>query len=125
VNTSEFSIERKNTITLSKNEIMGIDRAYDFIWNFQRDENYSLSRVDVLCLSTAYTLNIPIVTDDYAMSEVAEEYEILVFSTLKLLKLMLDEGHISMEKVKEIVEYWKYMNDLPINFLNDYEILFQ
>ena len=33
-------------------------------------------------------------------------------------------GHITLEKVKEIVAYWRYWKDKPKNMEQDYEEIF-
>jgi len=45
--------------------------------------------------------------------------------TLDLLKLMLDAGHIDMQKIDSVVAYWKYVNDAPGNLAKHYKKLFK
>ena len=47
------------------------------------------------------------------MCTVANELGIEVWSLLQLLNLMLDEGYIDLEKIKEIAQLLDYENDLP------------
>lgn len=65
-------------------------------------------------------LEIMLVTDDVNMIKTADEFDIEVIKTISLLKLMVDNKKIDKEKVKEIIEYWYYLNDLPANFHKDF-----
>ena len=47
------------------------------------------------------------------MIDLANAYNIQVMTTLELMKLMIDTDHIDMSKVKSIVQYWNYINDMP------------
>ncbi|MBN2437930.1 MAG: hypothetical protein JXL20_04945 [Deltaproteobacteria bacterium] len=71
-------------------------------------------------LAHAYILDIPIVTDDTAMLELAQDFDIRTLKTLELLKLMLDCRHIDMAMVKQITVYWNYEDDRPRSFSTDY-----
>lgn len=43
----------------------------------------------------------------------------------KLMKVMVESDHITMEKVRSIVNFWAYSDDLPNrNFRTDYEQMF-
>jgi hypothetical protein len=43
---------------------------------------------------------------------------------LSLMKLMLDNGFITKEKIKSIVSYWAYENDKPKFYKKDYKKIF-
>ena len=45
-------------------------------------------------------------------------------STLELLKLMFDEGRISMAEVQATVVMWDYLDDTPSDFINEFKRLF-
>jgi hypothetical protein len=124
VNSPEFVENRTHRLQISRPEKKEIERTYNFILDFVRDEHPDVSRVDVLCLAHAEVLKIPVVTDDAEMLEVAAAFEIKTFKTLELLKLMLDCGHIDMAKVREIASYWQYQNDKPKDFKKDYKRIF-
>ena len=58
------------------------------------------------------------------MIAVANVFGIKALKTLELMKIMYDCGHITLEKVKEIVAYWRYWKDKPKNMEQDYEEIF-
>lgn len=53
------------------------------------------------------------------MSMLALEFEIEVWSTMKLLKLMFDNDYINIDKIKEITAFWVENQDTPYNFQSD------
>jgi hypothetical protein len=61
---------------------------------------------------------------DEEMRIAAGAYDIKIFKTLELLKLMLDCRHIDIKKIREIAAYWIYLNDKPKDFHLDYKRLF-
>lgn len=120
VNQKEFRDNRSKLINLSRQDKKNIDIAYSFIW----DQNISLglgtSEVDVRALAIGYVLNIPVVTDDKDMIDLAKSLNIRVMRILPLLSLMLNSKHITLEKIKELVTYLDYTNDLPYkDFIKD------
>ena len=127
VNDKEYIENRKKRLSLSNKEKEEIETTFDFIWEFQKELSLGLSRVDIYCVATALTLEIPLVTDDQNMIKVCNEYDIKVLTTLELMKLMQDNNHITVELIKQMTEYWKYENDLPTNltkFKKDIKRLF-
>ena len=68
---------------------------------------------------------INLVTDDQDMIKTCKEFGVTVFSTLQLLRLMLDNKRIDITTVKQIVDYWKYEKDLPANFNSDFKLFFK
>lgn len=125
INEDEYLEERKNVITCSRKQKKEIDDSYDFIWRYQKDNGYSISREDIYCISSAYVLNVTLVSDDIDLIEVAKDFDIEVLSTLGLLKLMLDNNHIEKKEIVAIAEYWKYNKDIPANYNKDYKKLFK
>lgn len=119
-----YVTNRKKRLNTSKDEKQNIEINYDFIWEFQKDVGYKLSQEDIYCIATAYELNIPLATDDQNMIKTCKEFEVNVFSTLQLLKLMLDNNSIDLFLVKQIVDYWKYTKDIPANFKVEFQNLF-
>ncbi len=76
-------------------------------------------------LSTAMELGIRVVTDDQGMLDLAREYEVKTWTTLELMKSMLDAGHIDMAMVRRVVDNWVYDGDLPAKKLREpYKDLF-
>ncbi len=117
----EYIDNRKKRLQLSQQDKNEIEHTYEFIWVFQHEQEFGLSRIDIYCIATALQLGIPLVTDDEKMIQTCKEFDVVVYSTIQLLKLMLDEKFISVDKIKQITEYWKYEKDLPKNFNIDIE----
>jgi hypothetical protein len=124
VNDPEYSENRTNHLSVTNKERKEIKRAFDFIFDFARHVYPGVSKIDVLCLVHGEQLEIPVVTDDADMLEVAREYGIKTYKTLELLKLMLDCGYIDMAKTREIAAYLAYQNDTPKDFRKDFKKLF-
>ena len=124
VSQQEYRNNRKSCFSPTINQRSEINHAFFFIREFVRDNRYGVSAVDVSGLAYAYVLKMPIVTDDSEMLEVAKEFEIKTYKTLELMKLMMDDGHIKMGKIRQIVSYWAYQNDEPKSFRRDYKRLF-
>jgi len=120
----EFQNNRSKRLSLSKQQKNELPTVYEILWDYVQTELPGPSRVDVTVLSYAYILGIPVVTDDYDMIKLAEVFEITVWKTLDLLKLMLDCAHIDLKQVRRVVAYWGYVDDYPKDFTTDYRRLF-
>ena len=83
-----------------------------------------VSAVDVSVLAHASVLEIGVVTDDTDMRALGKSFGIEIMSTLALLKLMLDAGHIDYARVRQIAAYWRHERDVPAKFGPDYRRLF-
>jgi hypothetical protein len=125
VNEAEYRKNRACELIISKKERKEIEQAFDFIRNHAREAHPETSKVDISALAHAYILDIPVATDDAAMLELAQDFNIKTLKTLDLLKLMLDCGHIEMAIVKQIAAYWIYEDDRPKSFNTDYQKLFK
>ena len=79
----------------------------------EKDLGCDISLVDATALAIGFVKQRPVVTDDKDMCKVAAELGIEVWSLLQLLKLMLDEEHIDLNKIREIAQFLEYENDLP------------
>jgi len=121
VNTKEYVENRNKPINVSTKERKEIEKTFEFLLN---EPSENISKTDLKCLSYAYVLKIPIVTDDGNMLKIAKELNIKTYKTLELLKLMLDNNHTSINNVRATVSYWVYINDLPKDFKKDYKKFF-
>jgi rRNA maturation endonuclease Nob1 len=90
-----------------------VEQARSFIIQTEGDLDCNLSLVDATALAVGFVKQQPVVTDDKDMCTVANALGLEVWSLLQLLKLMLDEEHIDLEKVVEVAELLDYENDLP------------
>jgi len=124
-NEPEYVNNRKKSLYLSPEEKKSYYRTLDFILDSAKDDLENISLQDIRFLSYAYALNIPLVTDDGYLIVLAKEYNIKVYNSLELLKLMLDCKRISLEDIRNTVKYWLYIRDLPKGFKKDYKRLFK
>jgi predicted nucleic acid-binding protein len=120
----EYVKNRSHCLPVTRDQKPEISRAFDFILDYVRHVHPGVSRIDVQCLAHAEVLGVPIVTDDAEMREAANAYNIKIYSTLELLKLMLECGHVTIERIREIAGFWIYQKDQPINFRKDFKRLF-
>lgn len=82
------------------------------------------SPVDTRILATASELGLRLVTDDQDLLSLANMYGVHALTSLELMKLMLDENHITMNLVRRVVAQWVFDRDTPANFLREYQRLF-
>lgn len=126
----EYLANRKRSISLSKKQKQEIEETLDYMWEHVKEEFHQKrqkgpSKIDTTILATAAILEIRVVTDDQDMIELAEIYGIHQISSLELMKLMLVDNHITMQKIELVVAQWQYDNDTPYkNWKTEYEKLF-
>ncbi len=109
---------RSRSISLSHEQKAEVEATYDYMWEhvkeaFLRPHGKGPSPIDTRIVATALALGIAVVTDDRDMIELAKEFEVQRITSLGLMKLMLEAGHIDDEKVAQVVEQWMYENDTP------------
>lgn len=125
VNDPEYVENRKRSLQFSAANKMGIEQTFEYMWEWVKEEGLGPSKVDVKILATASEVGLTVVTDDQDMIDFADMYGIGTMRTIELLKLMVDESHIEMEKVRAVVAHWNYENDLPFRgFAVSYRKLF-
>jgi len=95
VSQKEYAGNRKKCFAPTIAQRSEINHAFFFIREFARENQFGISKVDIIGLSYVYVLKIPIVTDDKDMLQVAKEFGISTYKTLELLKLMLDSGLVT------------------------------
>lgn len=76
--------------------------------------------MDVSVLAHGSVLGIGVVTDDVDVRILGKEFGVEVITTLALLEQMLDAGHITIGKIRQIAAYWMYEGDLPADFRHEY-----
>ncbi len=121
---TEYRENRRHQLTVSRAQRKDIDNAVSFIWDHVQDGHPGPSRIDVLHMAHAYVLGIPLVSDDRDLLEVAKAFDINTMKTLDLMRLMLDCQHIQIEKVRSIVGFWRYWEDVPFALEEDIARLF-
>ena len=123
ITEKEFADNRSHPVNITPAQKKEIAAAFDFIWGMSRE--IGVSKVDVKAVATALTLKVKLVSDDGGVQEISKLYDVDCISSLSLLKLMLDNGHIDLEKVRQTVAYWQFNKDTPKNFKQDYAALFE
>jgi len=124
VNQKEHTDNRKKCFSLTRNQRPEINHAFFFIREFARDEQLGVSKIDIKGLAYAYVLKIPVVTDDSDMLDVAKEFEISTYKTLEVMKLMHNNGLLTMKQIRSIASYWIYQNDTPKSYRKDFKRIF-
>lgn len=124
VGDQEFVENRSYFPLISKKQKRSVQDTFEYVWDHVQTELPGPSRVDAWYIAYGLELGIPVVTDDQDMTELAKAFDVQVMPTLALLKIMLDCDHIEMKTINGLVDYWKYITDLPANFKVDYPRLF-
>jgi len=120
VNESEFGDNRKNfCINILEEREKEIMRVFTSINAYKRKSRSNISDVDLYALSTAYVLNIILITDDREMRTAAEEFEIVCIKTMDYLNYLYTADLIDDSKLLEIFGYWEYDNDCPADYKLD------
>jgi len=120
----KYSKNRQKKITLSRAEKNRLNETKNFFKDAAISMDLTTGTVDIEALAIAYILKVPIVTDDGDMICLADEFEVSVIKVLELMKLMLTEKLIDMEKIRAMVAYWRFIRDLPKNCDADYEKIY-
>lgn len=89
------------------------------MWGQVVSSGLNPSKIDTRILATALTLGIRVVTDDQGMLELAAEYDVKTWTTLKLMKSMFDAKHVTIDKIHRVVEQWVHDEDLPAKSLRE------
>lgn len=124
VKEKRYSENRKDCFPLTRDQNNEIEITFYFMRETARDKKLSTSQVDIRILAHAYVLSIIIVSDDSDLLVLAKEYEVETLNSLELLNKMIEYKFTDIEKVIEIVEYWKYLCDCPKNYKADCKRLF-
>ena len=115
---TKYVDNRGRSISITQEQKEAIEEAYDYLWEHVQEAfldplGKGPSPIDTRIVATALELNIPVVTDDQDMIELAREFQVKTISSLGLMKLMKEAGHIDDEKVDMVVDQWMYDNDTP------------
>ena len=90
---------------MEENRKKSIYSAFDFVWDFVQTELPGPSKVDALYIAYAQELNVPVITDDQDMTQLAKAFDVEVMPTLQLLRVMYDCTHVDLKTVKGIIDY--------------------
>jgi hypothetical protein len=113
VNQPEYIENRKNRFRILSEEKDSINIAYSYLWAQNISEGLGASRIDISALAYGSVLDVPVVTDDSDMIELAEPFGIEVWGLIKLLDIMLESNRIKKPDIKTLIEYLEYNKDLP------------
>jgi hypothetical protein len=120
VNQPEYVDNRKTNIKFHFHQRKQIELTYTYLWEHNISEGIGASPVDVRALAYGAVLNVPVITDDSQMRELADTFSIDTWGILKILKLMLECSRIDLTEIKALADYLEYNNDLPYpNFKKD------
>lgn len=124
VTEAQYVANRRQRLTVSRAEQREITALAASVRDYAFDVERSLSRVDADAIAHCQALGIDLVTDDVEAAQTARELGVQVQTTLELLRRAVACGHITMEKVREVVAFWRYDDDCPANCGHEYERLF-
>lgn len=114
VKDKKFTANRQaEQLNVARKQSREAEQARSYILSMEKDLGCDISLVDATALAIGFIKQQPVVTDDKDMCKVATALGIEVWSLLQLLKLMFDEGHIDLNKAREIAQFLDYENDLP------------
>jgi predicted nuclease of predicted toxin-antitoxin system len=115
---------RARPLQVGRKEKESIEHTFEFMWAHVQQAGIGASPVDTRILAAASELGLRLVTDDQDLVALAGMYGVHTMTSLELMKLMLDEQHITIEQVRQVAAQWAYDNDTPANFQRDYLALF-
>jgi len=121
---TEYVENRRRAITIPRKDGRRVETTVSVIRGHAADQGLGVSRVDLRALATASVLAVPIVTDDADMLTLADDFGIERMKSLETMRLMLDCGHTTLEKVRAAAGYWRWANDLPKDYARDFRRLF-
>jgi len=128
VRDRKFNVNRQSEqLKIAGKQNSEVEQARSYILSMEKDLGCDISLVDATALAIGFVKQQPVVTDDKDMCKVAAELGIEVWSLLQLLKLLLDEEHIDLNKIREIAQFLDYENDLPCGrteFLSQFKQFF-
>ena len=120
----DYVANSASLLQIGRKERKGIEQTFEFMWAHVQAENLKPSPVDVRILATASELSLRMVSDDQDLLGMANDYGVHADTSLALMRLMMDEGHVDIDRVRLVVAQWTYDNDRPANFVADYRKLF-
>jgi hypothetical protein len=124
IDEEEYQQNRTQFPTIGRKQQKAIKHTFEFLWDHVQSDLPGPSKVDALYIAYGLELDIPVVTDDQDMTQLAEVFEAKVMPTLALMKLMQDSDHIEMKTVRSIIDYWQAIGDCPANMHRDLKRFF-
>lgn len=125
VNEDMYSGNRSQRVNISRAQQREAALANGYIADYNLAQSLGVQEVDIDILAHALVLDVPVVTDDRDMIQLADVFSIDVWNSLGLMKTMLDCNHVSQKDLDAVVGYMKYMEDLPWSrYVQDYARMF-
>ena len=125
VTEAQYVANRRQRLTVSRAEAHQIEALAISVRDYAFDVERSLSRVDAAAIAHCQVLGIELVTDDVEAAQTAADLGVKLLTTLELLHRAVECGHVTLEKVREVVAYWRYDDDCPAECGREYERLFK
>lgn len=113
VDQPEYIENRRKRFRILSDLKSDIKLTYSYLWAQNISEQLGASRVDVNALAYGSALDTPIVTDDFDMIELADQFSIEVWGILDLLEIMNKNNRAGKEQIKALISYLEYINDFP------------
>lgn len=113
VDQPEYIKNRKKRIRVLNQQKKDIRLTYSYLWSQNISEQLGASRVDVNALAYGSVLDSPVVTDDFDMTELADQFGIEVWDLLNLLDIMYKNKRANKKQIEALIGFLEYNNDLP------------
>jgi len=113
VDQPEYIENRKRRIRILSKQKNDIKLTYSYLWAQNISEQLGASRVDVNALAHGSVLDSPVVTDDFDMMALADQFSIEVWGILDLIEVMHKNNRAQKEQIKALIDFLEYINDLP------------
>lgn len=125
VNEDMYSENRSQRVNISRAQQKEAALANGYIADYNLAQSLGVQEVDIDILAHALVLDVPVVTDDRDMTQLADVFSIDVWNSLSLMKTMLNCNHVTQKDLDAVVGYMKYMEDLPWRrYIQDYARMF-
>ena len=124
VEQPEYTENRNFFPKLSRKQTQSIADTFEYVWDHVISDLPGPSRIDARYIAYAIELQVPVITDDQDMTQLAETFGAMAMPTLQLLRIMLDCGLVNMRTIDGMVDYWRYVKDCPANLDSDYKRFF-
>ena len=113
VDQEEYITNRKKRLRILGDQKKDIKLTYSYLWAQNISEQLGASRVDVNALAHGSVMDLPVVTDDFDMVELADQFSIEVWGILELIEVMHKNNWASRQKIRALIDFLEYNGDLP------------
>lgn len=121
----QYADNRTQKITVPKADVDNVLCAIGYISDYNDGHSLGVQEVDIDILAHSLVLGIPVVTDDSDMISLGKIFRIEIMTSLDLMRMMLDCGHVSQEELDGTIRYMEYANDLPwYGYVDEYKQMF-